>query len=534
MNSRNFKIPIQRLNDSLRSKIKELQLFVSDDQGVTWKQVAKATPDDKAFIFYAPADGVYWFNVGVVDNQGKREPPDLYQSAPRQKVLVDTAKPVVHILAAERQGEEVAVRWQVQEDHPDLSSLKLEYRTPEAPAWVWYNVPIAQALVGSTQFHCTGTGPVTLRMQMQDECGNQGADQKEVPAVVGAPAIVTASAPGGSPLPPPDFPSTSASASPPGSASSGPPPNPGPAGFGAPASPVAPVPGTGPALLSPPPQEQRPLTENSWVPATTSQPPPAPLGAPSLDRGPVPDNRYAANPLSSRDPYPPPATSAPRLPGPGGSGVGPLVPLQITNSTQVTLDYEVTRVGPSGLGSVEIYLTRDEGRTWERYAEDPDLKPPITVALPGEGIYGLRLVLGSRAGLGRRPPQPGDPPQMRIEVDTTPPAARLNTPQPDPHRHDALVLTWTVSDRNLALNPIALQWAERPDGPWQTIAVDLPRDGPFTWQLPPNLPVRAYLRLLVKDTSGNIGMDETQQPVLIDLHEPEGQLLGIAGRGPSR
>ena len=35
--------------------------------------------------------------------------------------------------------------------------------------------------------------------------------------------------------------------------------------------------------------------------------------------------------------------------------------LEITNSTQILLNYEVFRVGPSGLGSVELYLTQDEG-----------------------------------------------------------------------------------------------------------------------------------------------------------------------------
>src|SRR5262249_54507256 len=98
-----------------------------------------------------------------------------------------------------------------------------------------------------------------------------------------------------------------------------------------------------------------------------------------------------------------------------------------------------------------------------------------------------------------------------------------------PRRRDALLLTWNASDRNLAPNPITLQWSERPDGPWHIIAADLTHSGRYTWQLPPNLPIRVYLRLLVHDTAGNTGVDDTPEPVLMDLHEPEGQLLGIAG-----
>jgi hypothetical protein len=191
------------------------------------------------------------------------------------------------------------------------------------------------------------------------------------------------------------------------------------------------------------------------------------------------------------------------------------------------LDYEVTKVGPSGIGSVELYLTKDEGRTWERYADDPDLRPPITVNLPGEGVYGLRLVVRSRAGLGGRPPQPGDAPEMRIEVDTTPPVAKLYLPQPDSQRHDALVLHWEASDRNLSLNSITLQWAERQDGEWKTIASDLSNSGRYLWQPAPTMPYRVYVRLLVKDAAGNVTIDEIPDPVLIDLHEPEGHLRGI-------
>ena len=165
----------------------------------------------------------------------------------------------------------------------------------------------------------------------------------------------------------------------------------------------------------------------------------------------------------------------------------------------------------------------------EPFAEDADLKPPMTVNLPGEGVYGLRLVVSSRAGLGGRVPQAGDPPQMRVEVDTTPPVVKLFYPQPDTQRRDALLLTWNASDHNLAPNPITLQWAERPDGQWQNIATDLTNSGRYVWQVTPNMPYRVFLRVVARDTAGNVAVDESPEPVLIDLHEPEGQLLGIAG-----
>ena len=45
----------------------------------------------------------------------------------------------------------------------------------------------------------------------------------------------------------------------------------------------------------------------------------------------------------------------------------------------------------------------------------------LKVELPGEGVYGLYLVVKSGVGRGKTGPKNGDMPQMRIEVDTTPP-----------------------------------------------------------------------------------------------------------------
>jgi hypothetical protein len=47
------------------------------------------------------------------------------------------------------------------------------------------------------------------------------------------------------------------------------------------------------------------------------------------------------------------------------------------------------------------------------------------------------------------------------------------------------------------------------------------------WTVPPNL-VQVYLRVVARDTAGNQGFDETADPILVDLHEPEGKILGIS------
>src|SRR5262249_3490496 len=140
-----------------------------------------------------------------------------------------------------------------------------------------------------------------------------------------------------------------------------------------------------------------------------------------------------------------------------------------------------------------------------------------TLMLPGEGVYGISLVVRSKAGMGRPAPRPGDAPEMLVEVDTTPPEAQLLPLQPDTQRRDTVQLSWIAKDRNLHERPVTLEWAERPVGPWQLIAAKLPITGRFAWQLPPSLPSHVYLRLSVQDSAGNVAVALTRDPQLVDL-----------------
>jgi hypothetical protein len=213
--------------------------------------------------------------------------------------------------------------------------------------------------------------------------------------------------------------------------------------------------------------------------------------------------------------------------------------LQVVNTKQVTLDFRVDKVGPSGIGRVDLWITEDLGKTWRLFPPaNVDISPPIAseskadmrqlkVDLPGEGLYGFTVVVQSKAGLGKRPPVGGEPPQMRLEVDLTPPVAQLYAPEPDPNRPNALIISWTATDRNIGPRPITLQWAERKEGTWETIDKNLENTGRYSWELPANFPPRVYLRLIVQDAAGNPSTAETREPVLVDLSEPEGKIIGL-------
>jgi hypothetical protein len=226
---------------------------------------------------------------------------------------------------------------------------------------------------------------------------------------------------------------------------------------------------------------------------------------------------------------------------PAGGAVAyqkPLPPAKHVNIKEVDLEYQLTRMGPSGIGSVDLWWTTDDGQTWDK-APNPEVKDFVkeglqptyqrTVALlEGDRVYGFSLVVKSRAGLGRTPPKAGDVPEVRIELDTTPPVAQLFSPRQDPAKKDNLILSWKATDKNLTDRPVTLEWAERPDATWQTIAADIADTGSYSWRPAPGMPVQVYMRLRVRDLAGNEGVAVTPEPQLIDLTEPEGHLVNVS------
>lgn len=494
INKRSFKIPIL-VEPERRPQIKQLILFVSNNQGQTWEQAAVRTPDQDHFAYRAPADGLYWFTVAVVDQQDQQQPADVYKVPPSQKILVDTVSPDVKIKSVDRQGEELTVSWEIAEENPEPAAMKLEYRPSDAGASApWQVVPATPGPTGKASFKPGSSAAMAVRIEMRDLAGNTASVTKEVlagppverltanpPAVVPAPAVLPGAAVGGnsgSPL-------------------------------------AAPAVGSPPVNVTPPPVMAERLTPPGPLPTGRGELLPSTVMGES-------GNRVVA--WSSNTDFGPPVVGA----GPGNS-TAPRPPLPnafIVNDPQINLEYELVKLGSSGVGKVELWLSDDEGKTWRVYADDPDLKSPIGARLPGQGLFGLRLVTTSGAGLSEGPPQPGDAPEIRIEVDLTPPVVQLFEPKADALRPDLLTLSWQADDRNLAAKPVLVEFAAKPDGPWQPIVAEQAGKGTYSWQPPKEL-ARVFLRVSAIDTAGNRSVAETRESILVDLNKTRGRIVGI-------
>ena len=410
----------------------------------------------------------------------------------------------------------------------------------------WWPIPLANGnLQGDVKFRAASNQPLKVRLTVRDLAGNQSYSEDEV---AGAITAVGFTNPGRPPLPP----NLKA--------------NPNDATPIVPVEPIA-IPRQGtdpkiPSLPAPPGLTEHKVQSSPSVGLVPPIPPPSTPVAPPVV-APIPSDKIIADsmqpppqpPVEKRDVAVQPLGGVPPNPFDVKPAVQPqkaLAPLHYVNKHQVLLQYEVKRVGPSGVGGMEVWLTKDDGASWEPYAEVRDNN---IEALQGrqernfefrdkddkgfpDGVYGLALVVKNRAGLGHTP-RPGDTPHMRIEIDTKPPLAQLYKPVPDAHHPDHVLLKWFVSDKNLTDTPINLEYAEKSDGPWQPIQLDLENkgrhtskeiSGDFSWKVPAGFPVQVYLRLRVRDKAGNESIAVSRQPEYLDLTEPVGEITGVQSK----
>ncbi len=199
------------------------------------------------------------------------------------------------------------------------------------------------------------------------------------------------------------------------------------------------------------------------------------------------------------------------------------------NSSKISLNYRIDDVGPSDVSSVDVYMTSD-GRNWQKYPKPASRTPPFVVEVQGEGRYGFSIHARSGVGLGEKPPQPGDPPQLWVEVDLTPPQVKiLDTVVGRGADTGNLTITWSAQDKNLARQPITISYATKLEGPWNQVpgAVNLENTGRYVWRLQNDVPYEFYMRVEAVDEAGNTGKVETTQTVKVDLATPKARVIGI-------
>lgn len=167
---RTFRIPFNVGTGG--GQIRQVQLYVSTDQGRTWQPSATAPPEQGFFRFVAERDGQYWFAVQTLDLDNRVSPPNMQGAQPSLKVMVDTAAPAVQLQPLPPRANEVGVSWDVRDDNLEYlpnDTVRLEYRPAGGLTWVPLNIPVGAAQL---YWNPQTPGAVEVRLQARDRAGN--------------------------------------------------------------------------------------------------------------------------------------------------------------------------------------------------------------------------------------------------------------------------------------------------------------------------------------------------------------------------
>jgi len=492
-----FKIPFQIPDPSEQIQIQEVQLYFARDGGI-WEKYTSSpadVPSDKrSFVFRTDHDGEFWFAVRTVDRRGVANPENETKLQAGLKVVVDSEVPKIVLRPAASGGREIGVEWEVQDRNVDVASLKLEYRVEGQETW--QAVPaVVPKFIGQATWAPDHAGKVIVRCQIQDRAQNLGIQTIELDPM--------------------------ANAASPGVDSSNPIPTGPQRGSGRPALDPQDLPTRRPPFSTS-------LTDDSQrqLPSTGSRPalstaagvtPPgdardSTAGAGLTTKSPLFGNK---SPLLKTESAPPAGAPAPPE------------DRQIVGDPQVSLDYEVEDEGPSGVAIIELWVTTDRGHTWKRLGEDADRRSPFTATLGPDGIYGLTMVAKSGAGLGDRPPAPGDEPQTWVEVDTTAPQVRLLGSELGAGAQSGTVtITWQAQDANLGNRCVNLFVADAASAEWKPIATGIDNVGRYVWKPTGQLPSRFRVAVEVSDLAGNAKSAESAE-IAIDVSRPRPRISRV-------
>ena len=492
---RTFRVPFS-IEPGSRQRTKEVRLYLSQDNGMTWTNSGRVPPTEEFFQFFARNDGEYWFTVQTIDSNNRATPPTVEGSIPQLRVLVDTTPPVVQMTASPFPGNQVIVEWNVSDVNLDLGSLRLEFRGGAQPNW--YPIVAQPSASGRTSFQTGMPGTVEIRLRVLDKAQNEGV--KEI--TLGAQGAGMNN-------------SQNYSGSPQGNTNDN-------NGFSVPARPN----------LNPQDNWNSPARNAFGQQNQNQSPNQAQYQSPGQNRGQVPDFQEMNREINTVVPR---GSSRANNNAPPQSRAPSDAQVHFVSTLSFGINYSLEEVGKSGISQVKLFWTNDSGRTWNYFDDDPDKKSPFEgVEVSGEGVYGFIIVAKSGAGNGDEDPRPGDQPQTWIEVDVTKPNLTLSPPEVGRGpASGTLGIGWSAQDKNIAAKSIKLSYGTSSTGPWTLIREKLENTGKYQWQIPQDAPYKFYLQIEAMDRAGNVARTTTEQPVIVDNSRPRVKITGVSGSSPA-
>ncbi|MFO0810876.1 MAG: hypothetical protein U0746_19785 [Gemmataceae bacterium] len=244
-------------------------------------------------------------------------------------------------------------------------------------------------------------------------------------------------------------------------------------------------------------------------------------------------------------------------PGEGASGSPGI---HYSSQLKLSFKFAIAKMPPSGIPVFDLWYTQDKGATWKKAPKNENSAAPGTLpATPGQpndaregrlafdateqGLYGFLIVARNGVGIGDQDPKPGDTTNKWVEIDTEAPKIELRAQAGQGYDVRNVTIQWKATDKNLADKPVKLLYAEKKgdaepaESDWKPIpglGASFDAAGVQTWTVGREGPHRFLVRATAVDKAGNIGRDQSKEPLIVDLEHPSVSITLIEPAGKDK
>ncbi len=177
----------------------------------------------------------------------------------------------------------------------------------------------------------------------------------------------------------------------------------------------------------------------------------------------------------------------------------------VTNSARFQIPFEIeTAAGESPQGFAVLFGSQNGGATWERLQTVPASQQHFQFAAPRDGIYAFAVRMMDAQG-NLMSSVEGSRPELQVSIDTTAPELRLQLLESAPGQ---LFLNWQISDPNLEVKSLTLEYTEGQDGRWKKIEAAPVISGRVPLEVSEGTVIS--VRGAVMDSAGNRGTATTE------------------------
>jgi tetratricopeptide (TPR) repeat protein len=194
--------------------------------------------------------------------------------------------------------------------------------------------------------------------------------------------------------------------------------------------------------------------------------------------------------------------------------------------------------GGSGIESVRLYVSMDDGATWHEAASSGVPSDPLVWRAPRSGTYGFYAAATDGGGNVQPAPSPGAKPQLYTEVKAVGPMVALKTLNTGGYYRGGATqpIVWEADGNGLNDKSVSLHYSQDAGQNWTLIASDLPTSGQFPWTVPTIDSKTVVIRVTAVSDTGESNTDESDRFLVVDSTPPRSvarfEVASVAGLAP--